>query len=72
MQHKTIVLSQHIEFGSVTRCLHGCLHIHLGHTTFTLSEDQYFRFVAMINESAANYEYFQAGPADEGRLDPIH
>lgn len=43
-------------FGSVTRCCHGLVHVQVGVTTLTLSETQYQRFVALLTDSAANFE----------------
>lgn len=59
MQHKPVVLARYKGFGSVSRCLHGCIHVQLGMTTFTLSDGQYQHFVAMLNDSAANFEFFR-------------
>lgn len=59
MQHKPVVLARYDRFGSVTRCLHGCIHVQLGVTSLTLTEEQYLRFAAMINDSAANFEFFR-------------
>lgn len=59
MQGKPVVLSHYDGFGSVTRCLHGCIHVQLGGTSLTLTEEQYLRFAAMLNDSAANFELFR-------------
>lgn len=58
MHAKPIVLARYQDFGSVTRCLHGCVHVQVGHTVMVLTSDQYQDLVAMINESAANHELF--------------
>ena len=59
MRPEATVFARDSEFGSVTRCSHGCIHLQLGFTTMTLTEDQYIRFVALINDSAAQYEFFR-------------
>jgi hypothetical protein len=59
MLDKPVVLARYEDFGSVSRCLHGCVHIQLGHTVMVLTEEQYLRYVAMVTESAANFEFFR-------------
>jgi len=61
MLHKAAILARYEEFGSVTRCAHGCVHVQLGHTVMVLTEEQYLRFVAMVTDSAANYEQLAHG-----------
>jgi len=56
MKHESAVLARHDGFGSVTRCSHGRVHVRLGVTTMTLTDEEYVRFVAMLNDSAAKYE----------------
>ena len=56
MQCEPALLARYDGFGSVTRCGHGFVHVQLGQTTLTFSEDQYQRFVAMLADSAANAE----------------
>ena len=50
------LLARYEGFGSVACCPHGFVHIQLGLTTLTLTEAQYQRFVAMLADSAANFE----------------
>lgn len=50
------LLARYEGFGSVARCGHGFVHIQLGIATLTLSEAQYQRFVALLTDSAANFE----------------
>ena len=52
------------QFGAVTRCLHGCVHVQVGHAAWSFTEEQYFRFVALVNESASNYELHFGGAFD--------
>ena len=59
MPHEPAPLVQYEGFGSVTLCTHHCIHVQLGFTTMTLTEAQYFRLVAMLSESAANFEFFR-------------
>ncbi len=56
MHCKSALLAQYDGFGSVARCSHGFVHVQLGLTTLTLSEAQYQRFVALLADSAANFE----------------
>ncbi|MDE0126756.1 MAG: hypothetical protein OXN97_19495 [Bryobacterales bacterium] len=56
MHCDTALLARYDGFGSVTRCGHGFVHVQLGQTTLTFSEAQYQRFVAMLADSAANFE----------------
>ncbi len=66
MQDKTAVLARYEGTGSVVRCSHGCIHVQLGPVAISLTEENYLRFVAMLADSAANFELFrQAG----GELD---
>jgi len=51
MQLKPVVLARYDCFGSVTRCLHGCIHVQLGVTSLTLTEEQYLRFAAIGDTS---------------------
>lgn len=50
------VLARQPGFGSIAACGHGFVHVQVGLTTLTLSEAQYLRFVAMVNDSAATFE----------------
>lgn len=60
MKRNPRVLARYEDFGSVTRCEHGCVHVQLGHAVMTLSEPQFMRFVAMLSDSAANFEFFRS------------
>ncbi len=68
MRSNSRVLAQYEEFGSISRCEHGCVHVQLGFIVMTMSEAQFMRFVAMVSDGAANFEYFRAagGPDDAG------
>ncbi len=62
MPHAPAMLAQYEGFGSVALCAHHCIHVQLGFTTMTLAEAQYFRLVAMLSDSAANFfRHRQAG-----------
>ena len=50
------VLARYEGFGSVVSCSHGLVHVQLGLTTLTFTESQYHRFVAMLADSATNFE----------------
>ena len=56
MHCEPALLARYDGFGSVARCGHGFVHVQLGLTTLTFSEAQYQRFVAMLADSAANFE----------------
>ena len=56
MHSEPSVLARQPGFGSVAVCGHGHVHVQLGLTTLTLTEAQYLRFVAMVNDSAATFE----------------
>ena len=56
MHSEPSVLARQPGFGSVAACGHGFVHVQLGLTTLTLTEAQYLRFVAMVNDSAASFE----------------
>ncbi len=56
MHSESGVLARQPGFGSVALCGHGFVHVQLGLTTLTLTEAQYLRFVAMVNDSAATFE----------------
>jgi hypothetical protein len=68
VQHESKILASYDRFGSVMRCQHGCVHIQLGQVSISLSEEQYLRLAAMINESAANFEFFRE-PVTESEID---
>lgn len=69
MQRETLTLASAGQFGSVTQCDHGCIHLQLGQVSITLTEPQYLRMAALVAESAANYEFFR-GPLTESEWDP--
>ncbi len=69
MQREALTLASAGRFGSVTQCDHGCIHLQLGQISITLTEPQYQRLVVLINDSAANFEFFR-GPLTESELDP--
>lgn len=56
MTAEPALLARFEGFGSVTRCAHDCVHVQLGYTTLTLTQEQYLRFVALLSESAASFE----------------
>lgn len=61
MHCEAVVLAQYSGFGSVFRCTHGFVHVQLGLTTLTLTEERYQRLVAMLTDSAANFELQRQG-----------
>lgn len=69
MHPNPTVLAQYEDFGSVTSCGHGCVHVQLGFAVLTLTEAQFHRLVAMLSDSAANFEFFRAAAA-EAAADP--
>lgn len=56
MHCESALLARYDGFGSVARCGHGFVHVQVGLTTLTFSEAQYQRFVALLTDSAANFE----------------
>ena len=56
MHCESALLAHEDGLSSVTRCGHGLVHVQLGVTTLTLTDEQYQRFVAMLIDSAASYE----------------
>ena len=56
MRCESALLAREDGFGSVTRCGHGLVHVQLGVTALTLTDEQYQRFVAMLVDSAATHE----------------
>ena len=56
MQTEAGVLARQEGLGAVVCCPRGCVHIQFGATTLTLTQEQYVGFVAMLADSAANYE----------------
>lgn len=53
---KNQVLACKPAIGAVSRCSHGCIHLQVGRVIISLMEDEYMVLVALINDSAANYE----------------
>lgn len=43
-------------FDSIYRCSQSCLHVQVGMTTFTLSDQQHLELVALVTDSATRYE----------------
>lgn len=66
MRCESALLAHYDGFGSVTRCGHGFVHVQLGLTTLTLSEAQYQRFVALLADSAANFEMQRHSETEPG------
>lgn|GEM_PF-4985657 len=69
MQPEVLTLANAGRFGSITQCDHGCIHLQLGQVSITLTEQQYLRLVALVSDSAANFEFFR-GPLTESECDP--
>lgn len=60
------ILAQSESLGNLTRCPHGCFHLRIGRMNLSLNEREYIELVAMINESAANYELLREGSREGG------
>ncbi len=56
MTGEPALLARYDGFGSVALCAHGCVHVQIGSTTLTLTEAQSQRLVAMLADSAADFE----------------
>jgi hypothetical protein len=56
MQPLATVLARSEQLGCVTQCPHGCIHVQVGHASWSFTEEQYVRFVALLTDSAAAYE----------------
>lgn len=56
MYQEPTLLARYDGFGSVVRCGHGFVHVQVGLATLAFSEAQYQRFVALLSDSAANFE----------------
>jgi len=56
MESETKVLARTPSLGHVIQCPHGCIHIQVGHSSWSFTEEQYVRFVAMLTDSAAAFE----------------
>ena len=61
MNREAGLLARHEGIGAVVCCARGCVHVQFGATTLTLTEEQYVQFVAMLADSAANYEMYRQG-----------
>ena len=61
MNREAGLLARHEGLGAVACCARGCVHVQFGATTLTLTEGQYMQFVAMLADSAANYELYRQG-----------
>jgi hypothetical protein len=66
MTPEATVLARSEQLGCVTRCPHGCIHIQVGHASWTFTEDQYVRFVALLTDSAAAYEELRGDYGESG------
>ena len=55
------LLASNKAVGMLSRCPRGCFHLQLGRTSVALTEQEYIELVAMVNESAANYELLRTG-----------
>ena len=53
------LLARQEGLGAVVCCARGCVHVQFGATTLTLTEGQYVQFVAMLADSASNYEMYR-------------
>ena len=61
--HRPAVLAQSEGFGSVFLCASQMFHVQVGFTSMTLTETQYSKLVALLSDSAANFEFFRHGQA---------
>jgi len=68
MLARRCVLAHKESLGHLARCPHGCFHLQIGRTSLALNEDEYIELVAMINQSASNYELPRAGEFPGGAL----
>lgn len=59
MNREAGVLARQEGLGAVVCCARGCVHIQFGAATLTLTQEQYLGFVAMLADSAANYELYR-------------
>lgn len=66
MHCESALLARYEGFGSVVRCGHGFVHVQVGLTTLTFPEAQYQRFVALLTDSAANFESERLSETDLG------
>lgn len=69
MNGEPALLARDDGFGAVALCSHGCVHVQIGSITLTLTESQYQRFVAMLTDSAADFEMRRAGRTQAGDED---
>ncbi|MCB9383286.1 MAG: hypothetical protein H6509_01625 [Bryobacterales bacterium] len=56
MAPRAMVLARADQLGCVTQCAHGCIHVNIGHASWSFSEEQYMRFVTLLCDSAATFE----------------
>lgn len=61
MNGEAALLARDDGFGAVALCSHGCVHVQIGSITLTLTESQYQRLVAMLTDSAADFEMKRVG-----------
>lgn len=68
MEMQAAVLARTPNLGSVTQCPHGCIHVQVGHSSWSFTEEQYVLFVALLTDSAAAYEArrWERGEEQEG------
>ncbi|MXW70950.1 MAG: hypothetical protein F4Z74_05805 [Acidobacteria bacterium] len=59
------VLSRDDQFGIVTRCPAGCIHVCVGNTTLRLSPRQYWRLMDLLMASARKIDPPGAAPSEE-------
>ena len=59
--HRPAVLAQSEGFGSVLLCASQMFHVQVGFTSLTLTETQYSKLVALLSDSASNFEFFRHG-----------
>ena len=61
MSPQATVLARCEQLGCVTKCPHGCIHIQVGHASWSFTEVQYAQFVALLTDSAAAFEALRGG-----------
>ena len=64
MALQATVLARSEQLGCVTQCPHGCIHVQVGHASWSFTEDQYVQFVALLTDSAAAYESLRGDYGD--------
>ena len=68
MEPQANILARNPAVGYVTQCPHGCIHIQVGHSSWSFTEEQYVSFVGLLNDSAAAFE-LRRWQADEAAGD---